>query len=212
MNTKISSSEPDRRQFITKMLPACSAMCLGAGKLFTLSPTNSKFAIQQEKHPFQQEMRRKLTYRQLFDQRLKGKFIPILLALSDVIGKEKFLEILKEASFEDNKKLGQRVAERAPEKSLNYMVMPFRKPGDRLRHSTLYEIIEDTEKAFEIKVTECLEAVIFKEMNAADLGYAGVCHADFGVPAGFNPKIELIRDKTLMQGHDCCNHRYVWKG
>jgi len=204
--------ETSRRQFISRVLPACSAMCLGGGKLFSMTTSESSSIFQQDKHPFQQEMRRKLTYRQLFDQRLKGKFIPILLALSQEIGKEKFLEILKKASFEDNKKLGQRIAERVPEKSLNYMVMPFRKPGDRLRHSTLYEIIEDTKEAFEIKVTECLEAVIFKEMNAADLGYAGVCHADYGLPEGFNPKIKLVRDKTLMQGHDCCNHRYIWKG
>jgi hypothetical protein len=29
---------------------------------------------------------------------------------------------------------------------------------------------------------------------------------------GFNPKIKLVRDKTLMQGHEYCNHRYIWTG
>jgi len=27
----------------------------------------------------------------------------------------------------------------------------------------------------------------------------------------FNPQFEMVRDKTLMQGHDCCSHRYLWK-
>jgi len=59
---------------------------------------------------------------------------------------------------------------------------------------------------------ECLTAEVFREEDAAEIGYATVCHADFALPEGFNPKIKLIRDKTLMQGHDCCNHRYVWTG
>ena len=28
----------------------------------------------------------------------------------------------------------------------------------------------------------------------------------------FNPKIKLVRDKTLMQGNNYCNHRYIWQG
>jgi len=30
--------------------------------------------------------------------------------------------------------------------------------------------------------------------------------------SAFNPKLKMIRSKTLMQGHDCCNHRYVVEG
>ncbi len=50
---------------------------------------------------------------------------------------------------------------------------------------------------------------MFREEGAADIGYAGICHPDFAAASGFNPKIKLIRSKTLMQGDDCCNHRYV---
>ncbi|UCE38773.1 MAG: L-2-amino-thiazoline-4-carboxylic acid hydrolase [Thermoplasmata archaeon] len=212
MNEQKTSEGLTRRRFLSGVAPACSALCLGTGKLFVNAPSDSNSIFQQEKHPFEKEMRRKLTYRQLFEQRFNEKLIPILLALSDEIGKEKFLEILKKASFEDAKKRGQRYAQRVPEKSINYIIRPFRKPSERIKHSYLFEIIEDTEKAFEIKMTECIEAVIFQEKNAADLGYACICYADYGLPEGFNPKIKLIRDKTLMQGHDCCNHRYIWTG
>ena len=60
-------------------------------------------------------------------------------------------------------------------------------------------------------ITSCLTEIVFREADALDLGYACVCHADFGLPVGLNPKLKLIRTKTLMQGHDCCNHRYVWE-
>lgn len=64
--------------------------------------------------------------------------------------------------------------------------------------------------AFEIKVTEYLTADIFRESDAADIGFACVCHADYALPIAFNPKAKMIRDKTLMEGHDCCNHRYIY--
>ena len=64
----------------------------------------------------------------------------------------------------------------------------------------------------EMKITECLTEMIFREADALDLGYACVCHADFGLPEGLDINIKLIRDKTLMQGHNCCNHRYVLGG
>ena len=36
-----------------------------------------------------------------------------------------------------------------------------------------------------------------------------VCHQVFAMCRAFNPKIGMIRNKTLMQGDDCCNHRWV---
>jgi hypothetical protein len=77
------------------------------------------------------------------------------------------------------------------------------------RHVLTFELVENTAKAAEIKVTECLWAKTFREANAADIGYAFVCHGDFAYAPAFNPKMKMIRTKTLMQGHDCCNHRYV---
>jgi hypothetical protein len=58
-------------------------------------------------------------------------------------------------------------------------------------------------------MTECLWAKTFLDANAADIGFACVCFPDYAVAQAFNPKMKMIRDKTLMQGHDCCNHRYV---
>ena len=74
------------------------------------------------------------------------------------------------------------------------------------------EIVEDTEKAFELKITECIWASTFLNAKAGDIGYASVCFGDYAWAEGFNPKIKMIRDKTLMQGHELCNHRYVWLG
>jgi len=69
--------------------------------------------------------------------------------------------------------------------------------------------VEDTEEAFEIRITGCLDAEVFLERDAGALRFATVCHADYGTPEGFNPRIKLVRDKTIMQGHGYCNHRYI---
>jgi len=72
--------------------------------------------------------------------------------------------------------------------------------------------VSKTDTAFGIKVTDCLSAESFLPYKAGDIGYASACWGDYNWASDFNPKIKLIRDKTLMQGHDYCNHRYIWTG
>ncbi len=74
------------------------------------------------------------------------------------------------------------------------------------------EILKDTETIFSIRVTECIAAESYLPCKAGDIGYAAVCWGDYTWAAEFKPKIQLIRDKTLMQGHDHCNHQYIWTG
>jgi hypothetical protein len=59
-----------------------------------------------------------------------------------------------------------------------------------------------------MRVTKCIWARTFLDAGLGDVGYAHICHGDYAGVRGFNPALEMVRDKTLMQGHDCCNHRY----
>ncbi len=58
---------------------------------------------------------------------------------------------------------------------------------------------------------ECIYVTVYKGLKAPDYGYALVCWGDYGWAKGFNNKIELIRDKTLMEGDNCRNHKYILK-
>ena len=75
-----------------------------------------------------------------------------------------------------------------------------------------WEIIEESDSVYEIKVTGCLRAKTFQERNADDIGYATICHGDFSAASAYHSKIKLERTKTIMQGDDCCNHRWIWEG
>lgn len=81
-----------------------------------------------------------------------------------------------------------------------------------IQHALEAEVVEETPQAFEYRVTKCLWAKVFREEEAGDIGYAMICHPDYAVAKGLNPKLKLIRTQTLMQGYDSCRLRYVMEG
>jgi len=184
-------------------------MCLGAGKLFALSPSDSKSVIQQEKHMFDNEYPRKLTYKQFFATRY-GEYIRLARALEKEFGKEKTIELLKKFTTESSLEIGKRQAKGKSDLSLKAYTRQFNPKN--FNNLLNMEIVEDTDQAFEIKVSDCIWATAFLRAKAGDIGYAAVCWGDYAWARGFNPKIEMVRDKTLMEGHEYCNHRYLWKG
>jgi len=130
-------------------------------------------------------------------------------ALEKEMGKDKMIEFLKKTTTERLLNLGKKQAERIQDNSFDAYVNQFRSEYDK---TLTMEIIEDTEKAFELNVIECIWADMFLRVDAGDIGYAWVCWGDYARAEGFNPKIKMIRDKTLMEGKACSNHRYVWLG
>ena len=204
---KSNAHRTSRREFITRIAPGCALTCFGTGHILASALDREVPLSQEDKHKFQGEMDRKITHKQWMQQKHR-KYIEILKHLERDIGKEKLLELLKKASFAENVKLGQRLSNRISD--MRTFAGPFRNESSGVGHTIVREIVEDSEYAFEMKITECLTEGVFREMDALDLGYACVCHADFGLPVGINLKMKLIRTKTLMQGHSYCNHRYIW--
>jgi hypothetical protein len=198
----------DRRQFALKILPACSLTCLLGGGALEAAP--SLVALEdEEKHKFDGELAKKLSYRQLFALQYR-EYIELTKALSAEMGKEKLIVLLKKFTREKMLKYGQSQAKGAPDRSFSTYVNTFKSPS--YNDTLTLSIVEDTEKVFEIKVTECLWATTFLQAGEGDIGFASVCFGDYAWAEGFNPKIEMVRDKTLMEGHGFCNHRYLWKG
>jgi hypothetical protein len=79
------------------------------------------------------------------------------------------------------------------------------------QHALTWTVEENTDAAFEIRVTECPWARTFREAGAADIGYATVCHQDDTVAPAYNPKLRMERSRTLMAGDGFCNHRWIWE-
>ena len=210
MDKKILSDSLNRRRFLTNILPSGAMLCLGGNNLLDTSRAHKKQNVQKTKHKFLKKSG--MSFEEVFQFKY-GPCISTLQRLANYIGKDKFIKMLKKASSEVAEQNVKNIIPNLPKNDfdtfINTMVLtPF-------KNTLSMEIVEKTDKVLEIKITECLWAKTireFKEPDAVDIGYVLVCYPEIATTEAFNPKLKVIRTKTLMQGHDCCNSRIVWKG
>jgi hypothetical protein len=196
----------DRRDLLTRTVPACAMAWLGLCKLPSVGICDGT-PQQQGQHKFDVPKDLSLSERQQ-TERENGAFIRFINTLREELGETELVRVLNVNSAEYGRSIGEMQAERAPDTSLQTFVSQYRPP----RYSSIltHEVVEDTEKAFGLRVTECLIAEVFRAAGlGGEIGHAAVCNMDYYWPTGFNPNLKLERDHTLMQGDDYCNHRYV---
>ena len=205
---EFEKEQSSRRDFLTKTVPFCAVSCLAANRVFVSSPRIGKLLFDQEEHKFDKEIPG-VTYRRMAVVRDQS-FIMFARFLQEEIGEERVIELIKKQTEQRLKEQAKKDLDRLGKSDFKSYISIFRDP--EMLASLTMEIIEDTDTVFEIRVTDCLAAEAFLPHKAGDIGYAAVCWGDYTWASHFNPKIKLIRDKTLMQGHDCCNHKYIWTG
>lgn len=132
--------------------------------------------------------------------------------LAKDIGHDRFIEMLERASSEAAVDEAKKSTQNLPKKDLAALFADIKSDSYFWKHVVTYKFVEETDKAAEARITECLWAKTFREMDAADIGYAAICYPDFATTPAFNPKLKMTRTKTLMQGHDGRNHRWVMEG
>ncbi|MCP4723404.1 MAG: L-2-amino-thiazoline-4-carboxylic acid hydrolase [bacterium] len=202
-------TKPERREFLVKVIPGCVAGFLGANQLLAGTPALAESLIQQGEHKFDKEM--KLTVRRFWANKAYDS-LRVIMPVVEEMGEEKAVEFLKSIAYKRAGANGARYKDRKGTDDFETFKTRFIGPGsysDSLIEAT---VVENTAKAFEIKVTECVIAEPYIETKLGKYGYAYQCWGDHCWQDGYNKKIKLIRDKTLMQGHDYCNHRYVFEG
>ena len=207
---ELEKKQSSRRDFLTKAVPVCAASCLAASTVFAKSPIMAKSLFEQEEHKFDKKLPGPdMTYRRFAAIRHRS-FIRFARFLQKEIGEERVIELIKKETEQRLHAQAKRDLKRLENSDFKSYISIFRDPG--MLASLTMEIIEDTDKVFEIRITDCLAAESYLPYKAGDIGYAAVCWGDYNWATDFNPKIKLVRDKTLMQGHDCCNHKYIWTG
>ena len=210
MNINPSIPASSRREFLLNILPAGALFGLGCGDFSAWTAGQEEQEAAEKTHKFLADSG--MSFQEVF-QYAYGGFAGLMIYLGAEIGNDKLIEMIKRNSDVGFEQVAQRLAKEGKHIDFAAFRARRRKAGDRFGdHTTTITIVEDTDEAFEVKITECLWAKTFRDLDAADIGYAHVCHGDFAMARVSNPKIRLIRTKTLMQGHDCCNHRYVWEG
>lgn len=186
---KLSSSKAiKRRLFITRSFAAGTSMCFGCSHLFSIVNTQEVKAVR----TFQENISQNsgMSYEQVYNFAYRNLLIPQLKALSNQIGHDNFVEMLKKATEE---------VYSDPNTMKNfYANLP-----DKFQSNVVnLEVIENSQNTRIYKITKCLWAKTFRETEAADIGYAFLCYGDYAAAKAKNEKLE--RETTLMQGHDCC--------
>lgn len=196
-----------RRDLLIKTVPACAAACMGlcgVEKIAGLSTAPAE--DRQDVHRFDVPKEMSLSARQLV-QRRHSMLLWQILILREELGDEETIRLLKLQSERRAQRGGTARAGRSPDTTWETFTAIFRPPA--LQDTITHEVVEDTEKVFSLRVTECLHAEEFKLSRMdGEIGHAAFCYGDFHMPGAFNPNFRLERTKTLMQGDDHCDHRY----
>jgi hypothetical protein len=198
-----------RRSFFRALLPGAALICLGGPCLLRATQAENKAKAAGPKHKFLNDSG--MTFTEFFVVAYAAQ-VPIWRGLELELGRDRAHELMKRAIDRPAKEQMTEFAKKAGKNDLAAYTRDLHSPSRFWQNVLTYEVIEDTLQAFEIRVTECLWAKTYRDAHAGDLGYILSCHADFAAAKAFNPKMRLVRTKTLMQGHDSCNNRYVLEG
>jgi hypothetical protein len=200
----------NRRQFLKNVLPAGTFFCLGCNSLFASPQSDSKKQTDTEKHPFKQKTG--MTVEETYRFALQHGRIGQLKWLAKEIGKEKFIEMLKQYAVEETELVMTKVVQNMRKRDLGMLKIMMKNYNVPYNYTRVTEIVEDTDKVYEVHHSECIYAKLYREEDAADIGYAMVCHDYETVYSTFNPKIKFSNPKNLMKGDDVCIERLVWEG
>jgi len=196
----------NRRELLTRTAPACAMSCLALWKAPMVFASGLE-ASDQDVHKFDEQRDAKLSVKSA-TQMQYSQFFDFVRTLKAQIGEPELIRLLNIHSTAIGQRQGEQQAQQFQDTEFETFVAQFRPP--RYAQSLTHEVVEDTENAFELKVTECIWATVFREAGLdGEIGHAAVCNMDYTWPTAFSQNIKMERDRTLMQRHDHCNHRYL---
>lgn len=136
---------------------------------------------------------------------------PIYAEMVEAIGEEKAQAILDAAICNAAVAEGRHFAERAPGGITS--MADFIKLYDLWTQDGALEIevLEASDTAFNFDVTRCRYAETYREMGLGQIGQLMSCNRDGTFCQGYDPNIELDREKTIMAGAKRCTFRYSYK-
>jgi predicted ArsR family transcriptional regulator len=131
----------------------------------------------------------------------------LIRGLHEKFGDEVYKAVAKlngDKAFNEWKEIAQKNGNNSIDELIKLLWEPLKNEGFQ------YEI-EKTETGVQFKCTYCPIVDLAKHCGIIKEALHMFCQNDFYIAEGFNPKIGLKRTKTLMEGHDCCDHFYYMK-
>jgi hypothetical protein len=76
-------------------------------------------------------------------------------------------------------------------------------------NALVFSILEETDRRLSFNVTRCLYAELYDRLGLKEFGFCLSCNRDEPLIKGFNPRMNLLRTQTIMQGAEICDFRIV---
>lgn len=130
---------------------------------------------------------------------------PLIDALSDAFGREEVLAIIRDTVIKIAHSQGQALADKHGISSDGFLdsLAAWRQDG-----ALEIDIVNHTPTQLDFNVTRCRYAEMYKALGMEDYGAVLSCNRDLAVIDGFDNRVELQRDQTIMSGASCCTFRY----
>jgi hypothetical protein len=144
------------------------------------------------------------------EQKHLSEQLEIIRKLRERFGEE-VIEIASNARLAVHKKWMEQLSKRKsgrPSEIFKYSAFSVTSANENLLE---YEVLEDSDDKFAVKITECKYADFYIEKGEPEIGYAMHFALDFGEAEAFSSEVILKRTKTIMQGNHYCNHCYILK-
>jgi hypothetical protein len=131
---------------------------------------------------------------------------PMLRALCLEFDQERVLATARQVIVQIAREQGTQLAEQAGGCSLVHFSRTLEawKKDDAMQ----IEMLEENESRFFFNVRRCRYAEMYQALGIAELGEILSCNRDYALIEGFNPKVELQRTQTIMEGAPFCDFRY----
>jgi len=131
---------------------------------------------------------------------------PVIRAVAQRIGLESALAILCEVNQQEAFQRGQSMKKSDGQNGVDELIDEVATWGEG--GTWEMEVLERTPTTYSFNVTRCPYYEKYRELGVDEFGVEFSCCRDETFARGFNPRLMLIRTKTLMEGADHCDFRY----
>lgn len=130
---------------------------------------------------------------------------PVIKAVSQRIGKDEAMAILKEINQQEAFQRGQNMMTEG-QNGIDELVNEVATWGE----GGIWEmdVLEQTSTTYFFNVFRCPYYEKYRELGLDELGVEFSCCRDEPFARGFNPQLKLVRTQTIMEGADYCDFRY----
>lgn len=132
--------------------------------------------------------------------------VPVIRAVSQRIGRDEALAILKEVNQQEAFQRGQNMMRIEGQNGIDELVNEVASWGE----GGIWEmdVLEQTSTTYFFNVFRCPYYEKYRELGLDEFGVEFSCCRDEPFARGFNPQLKLVRSRTIMEGADYCDFRY----